>query len=190
MRNTERRAKLKRSMLIIQAVLADESLADRIFQAMGGYPSTTYGRMTSRSHGSPVEGMLGLNDQSDEENAEDEAKGFRLRADDAQAALDELDRLVKRITDDTDALDDLRRSWPPLRHGTVAKSDEPGCELCRREKRWTAPKGEPTTVDGVLPRPYLLCSTCIRLVANVGRIPKPKEYHEAHSRGRVKVKAS
>lgn len=172
MRDSDRRHCFKVAMIEAQSLVADLSLDKRVREAMGGYPSTTYGQMTSRSQESPVEAQA-LN-----------------KHDPAQADLKLLDDIARRVKDLMLEAGAVRRRYPPPRRGTVERSDAPGCELCHREKRWSAPKGDPTDVAGVLSRPYLLCSTCIKLVANLGRLPKPHEHTEAHEHGRVKVRST
>lgn len=179
MRESDRHAKLTHAEAAIRAAQADRDLAKRIAEAQGGYPSTQYGRLTSRSHESPVEAQA-------------------MKPDPATRDLTLLTRIVNDLADLATDLDSLRRRYPePHRADPNAiRNDkgEPGCELCARQKRWSPPLGKPTNVTGedgrfLLPRPYNLCQVCANLCAKIGRLPLPHEHKAAHETGKVKVRA-
>lgn len=70
----------------------------------------------------------------------------------------------------------------------VNARQEPGCAACARVGRWTAPRGGPTTVAGVLDEEMLLCRWHCDATRAKGALPSDDETRQHHDPTVAKVR--
>ncbi len=101
-----------------------------------------------------------------------------------------LDALLRRAHSSIQLVERIVADYTPRKAVDVqaellkGSEDTPGCEQCAKittgrkgaKPTWNPPHTkEPTTVNGRLPKPALLCGACYDFVFNVGRMPSVAE---------------